>query len=129
MREIDLHKTNDCNEIIRITAMGEPNRGGEHDTYHIVQDGTKAVGGGPAAPAFFYALKFQSGPIKEVGVNGITNEVLLAILIDRLSAFQRGPFACEENKIALSACTDALNILHERTQKRIQRGVEGTHEV
>lgn len=70
---------------------------------------------------------FQNGPLREVGANGITQEALLAILIDRLSSFQTGPFACPENAAALYHCERALWKLQERTQKRLQRGVEGTN--
>lgn len=37
-------------------------------------------------------IGFQNGPIKEVGVNGVTQEALIAICIDRLRSFQEGPF-------------------------------------
>lgn len=72
-------------------------------------------------------FSFQNGPIKEVGINGVTHEALLAIVIDRLSAFQAGPYACLENHVALAHCEDALRCLHVRTRARIARGVEGTH--
>lgn len=75
-------------------------------------------------------LDFQRGPIKETGVNGITHEVLLAILIDRLKGFQSGAFACPENAMALAHLEAALEMLHSRTRtrKRMARGVEGTNE-
>jgi hypothetical protein len=70
-------------------------------------------------------LQFQSGGIKEVGVNGVTNEQLLAVVIDRLSGFQSGPYACEANQRALEHCLEALNGLKARTRERMDRGVEG----
>jgi hypothetical protein len=75
-----------------------------------------------------HLISFQNGPIKEVGVNGITQEVLLAIIIDRLRSFQNGPYRCRENAIALTDCEEALMWLQRRTVERIKRGVEGTHE-
>lgn len=72
-------------------------------------------------------IHFQNGPIKEHGVNGITQEVLLAIVIDRLRSFQAGPFACQENANALLCCQEALSWLKSRTEARIRRGVEGTN--
>ncbi len=69
-------------------------------------------------------LFFQNGPIKEVGVNGITNEALLAILQDRL-AHLNGIFPCIENEEALGALMRASEALNRRTQNRINRGVEG----
>lgn len=73
------------------------------------------------------SIRFQHGPVKEHGINGITNEALLAIVIDRLEGFQSGPFACEENGQALSWAKLALGVLEERTKNRIDRGVEGTN--
>lgn len=69
---------------------------------------------------------FQNGPIKENGVNGVTQEALLTIVIDRLRSFQKGPFSCRENAIALTKCEEALMWLQRRTVERIKRGVEGT---
>ena len=45
-------------------------------------------GGGYIASA---GIKFQHGPIAEAGVNGLTNEVLLSIVRDRLEGAQEGP--------------------------------------
>jgi hypothetical protein len=73
-------------------------------------------------------ILFQNGPIKEVGVNGVTQEALLAITIDRLRSFQAGPFSCRENAIALTHCEEALMWLQRRTVARIKRGVEGTYQ-
>ncbi len=72
-------------------------------------------------------IKFQRGPIKEVGVNGLSNEALLAIVIDRLRGFQLGEFACHENAMALTMAEESLAWLKIRTQQRIERGVEGTN--
>jgi hypothetical protein len=71
---------------------------------------------------------FQNGPIKEFGVNGVTQEALFAIVIDRLRSFQAGPFVCEANQFALDHCEAALDNLQARTRARIARGVEGMHE-
>lgn len=70
---------------------------------------------------------FQNGPIKEAGVNGVTHESLLAIVIDRLKSFQAGPFSSRENAIALTHIETGLQWLQKRTIDRIKRGVEGTH--
>ena len=40
--------------------------------------------------------------MKEAGKNGIHNEDLLVIVIDRLRGFQSGPFKCRENAIAIT---------------------------
>mgnify|MGYP000001380421 CR=1 FL=1 len=56
---------------------------------------------------------------------GVTNEVLLAIVEDRLYMFQGGPCACEENAVALSHVRVALAALKERTRRRSLTGLEG----
>jgi len=71
-------------------------------------------------------VSFQNGPVKEQGVNGCTNEDLIAIVIDRLWSFQNGPFHCRENRIALQHLEEALHWLNHRTADRQRRGVEGT---
>lgn len=61
-------------------------------------------------------------------MNGLTQEVLLAIVADRLRSFQVGQFACRENALALTKIEEAQHWLHSRTLARMQRGVEGTHQ-
>jgi hypothetical protein len=58
----------------------------------------------------------------------LTNEVLAAILIDRLESFQAGPFPSDYNAYALIRFTEGLGALKGRTKERIARGVEGKHE-
>lgn len=72
---------------------------------------------------------FQNGPIKEAGVNGVANEDLICIVIDRLSGFQSGLWACQENADAKMYLEEALCALRSRTMKREARGVEGTHTI
>lgn len=73
-------------------------------------------------------INFQNGPIAEAGVNGVTHEALLSILIDRMEGFQSGPFANDYNAAALSHLQSAAGCLHDRTRERMSRGVEGTHQ-
>jgi len=75
------------------------------------------------------AVKFQNGPIKENGVNGVMNEDLIVIVIDRLQGFQEGDYKCRENAIALTKLEEALLWLNKRTADRARRGVEGTSTV
>jgi hypothetical protein len=75
-------------------------------------------------------LWFQSRACKEVtDVNGLTNEVLLLAIIDRLRAYQDSKYACEENEEALQSCVHALDMLNLRTDHRVADSVEGSHEV
>ena len=74
-------------------------------------------------------ISFQNGPIGEVGVNGVSNEALLAVVEDRLLGFQSGPYACRDNAVALTKIQEAMMWLQKRTHERMARGVEGTHKV
>lgn len=74
-------------------------------------------------------VHFQEGPIKEAGINGIHNEDLLAMVLKRLSCFQRSEYACLENQSAMIHVQAALLWLRARTMERETRGVEGTHKV
>lgn len=74
-------------------------------------------------------IHFQEGPIRECGVNGIHNEDLLNIVLERLSGFQKSNFRCRENAVAITKIEEALMWLRKRTDGRERRGVEGTSEV
>jgi len=71
-------------------------------------------------------FEFQHGPVKEVGVTGVQNEHLLAILIHRTTILNER-FPCDENVLALRYMKLAINAFQSRTANRIQRGVEGTN--
>lgn len=71
-------------------------------------------------------INFQNGPVKENGVNGLTNEALLAILIHR-TKYLDNKFGCDENKRAIQHMEEALVNLEVRTARRMVRGVEGTN--
>ena len=110
-------------EGLHIAATDEPGAGGANHEYVLSWPLGEAADGFPLGNCV--ALSFQNGPIAEVGVNGITNEALLAIVIDRLRSFQEGSFACYENQSALHFCELALQCLKDRTRHRLRRGVEG----
>lgn len=69
-------------------------------------------------------IDFQKGPVKEAGVNGLTSESLLAVLIDRTKVLD-SRFPCEENALAIAYMEAALAAFESRTKKRLERGVEG----
>lgn len=108
---------------LEIEVLDEPGQGGACHEYAVSY-------GSPASDEIGWTIgiNFQNGPIKEYGVNGITQEVLLAIVIDRLRGFQSAQFACRENAIALTKIEEALMWLQRRTVSRIKRGVEGTNQ-
>lgn len=121
MREITDHAIGGLNEALIITARDEPGDGGASHEYHVAFE----TGEGRAAAVL---IQFQKGPLKEYSINGISNEALLAIVIDRLRGFQSGEFKCRENACALTKIEEALMWLQLRTVHRLKRGVEGTHE-
>lgn len=112
------------NHQVTVMVMDSPGAGGANHEYGITWPVADHLRGSVKESM---QISFQNGPIKEAGVNGITQEVLLAIVIDRLRSFQSGGFSCRENSIALTHCEDALMWLQRRTRARIARGVEGSH--
>lgn len=117
-RELTSHKVNGLNESLKIEVKDEPGPGNACHLYYITisEDHPKEV----------HAIKFQKGPIQDAGINGISQEALLAIVEDRLIGFQSGPYACRENAVALTKIQEAMMWLQKRTLDRIRRGVEGT---
>ncbi len=73
-------------------------------------------------------IRWQVGPVNEVGVNGTTIEDVIEVCIERLRGFQRGPFASRENALAITDLESARNWLLQRTRARQQQGVEGTNQ-
>lgn len=134
MRTINDHIINPANDKLTITVTDEPGAGGANHLYMVEGFDTTSNASDPfverhGEPSKHTTILFQNGPINEVGVNGITQEVLLAIVADRLRSFQAGPFACRENALALTKIEEAQHWLQQRTIARMRRGVEGTHTV
>lgn len=121
MRELVSHKVNGLNDVLSVKVLDEPGHGGACHSYHIAPTAGNAAG---------VRIDFQNGPLAETGnvPNGISQEVLLAIVEDRLLGFQAGPYACRDNAVALTKIQEAMMWLHKRTRERMARGVEGTSE-
>jgi hypothetical protein len=117
-----------ANHQLAVEALDAPGQGNACHLYGIFgfESGSNVSNPTGVSKANLEVL-FQNGPIKTVGVNGITHEALLAILIDRLRGFQEGPYKSRENAIALTHLEEGLMWLQKRTSERIKRGVEGTH--
>lgn len=118
MRTLDSHNVPGAAQFPPVEVLDEPGSGGAHHVYRM---------GGPEQPSLH--VQFQNGPVAEAGVNGTTNEALLAVVIDRLESFQSGPFACHDNAMALLNLGEAMRWLKNRTTDRVARGVEGKSEV
>lgn len=120
MREINEHKINPANDTLSLRVLDEPGQGNACHAYEITHPNIPPTN-----------INFQNGPINADGngVNGLTHEVLLAIVADRLRGFQAGPYACKANACALTHIEEAQHWLQQRTLERMRRGVEGTHTV
>lgn len=65
-------------------------------------------------------VNFHSGPFGVDTINGLLNEDLLAMLIDRLESFQKSKLKCKENENALQHLNEALLWLNLRQVKKTQ---------
>ena len=131
MSELTSHKVNPANDTLKIEVLDLPGSGNASHAYRVsgfdLANNPSAGDGEVQNCATEHTIYFQNGPIGEVGVNGVTNEALLAIVADRLESFQNGPYACPENGMALAYINDAQNVLQSRTRRRTDAGIEGTH--
>ena len=74
-------------------------------------------------------IKWQEGPVKEAGINGVQVEEVLQLCIDRLKELNVDPYRNRETSLAITDLEGAQNWLNRRTRDREERGVEGTSEV
>lgn len=135
-RAITAHQVSPLDNALSVYCVDEPGHGGASHQYlvlnaqgepsSVVQEdsGNLKVDYTPLAE-----IKFQNGPIKESGVNGVSHEVLIAVVMDRLQGFQSGPYASPDNQEALEHLEKALEALQRRTRERLARNVEGTSHV
>ena len=123
MRTVHGHETSALNKCLAITSDDRDENGGAHD-YTL-----DLVGGAPDSGGDTFLIHFQNGPLLEAGMNGISDEALLAIVIDRLEGFQTGPFRSRYNALAITKLEEAMHWLEARTNDRAKRGVEGTHKI
>ena len=109
-----VQKENRLNDVLRIGDVGP---GGGYHHYQVVKTGTSNVVG---------EIKYQCGPrADENSVSGVLDCDLLEMVKDRLTCFQAGPFACDENANALKAVEEALYWMNKRVEDRAKRGVLG----
>lgn len=134
MRKITEHEHNDANRRLEIMATDELGHGGANHVYSVKPASYLFING--VAKFDAVDICFQNGPIKSqddfrniTGVNGVTHEALIAIVLDRMRAFPAGPYNCRQNAIAITKLEEAMHWLLDRTREREVRGVEGTHEI
>lgn len=93
---------------VPVTRYGMPTFNYQITKHHDGKDGYQ----------FIKDFSFQIGNPARFGVNGVTNEVLLAIIKHRLEGFQENPnAACVENQLALDHVNQALMSMHNRTNR------------
>lgn len=71
-------------------------------------------------------INFQNGSPKNHGVNGVTNEALIAIVIDRIK-YQNSKVKSDFNITALEHLEIALKCLEDRMSDRVVRDVVGVY--
>jgi len=130
MRTLHDHEVNYLNQQISVRVLDEPDHGlsGGACHHYDVVDRPIPDGCVPSEDEVLGVIKFQKGPVRPDNINGVTNESLIAIVLDRLRAYQRGSFSCRENAITIAKLEEALMWQHKRTLDRMRRGVEGRHE-
>ena len=110
---IDSHHVKGYAFNINIKAVPVERFGIPTYTYNLV----KEYDGKPGYQ-FIKDLSFQIGDPRVFGVNGVTNEALLAIMIHRLQGFQNNPASnCSENQEAINHMELAMEALHSRTHR------------
>lgn len=127
--EIATHEVEGAASNLTITVGDEPGAGNANHKYVITGFDTGSnVSADHDEIAQSLTILFQNGVIPEVGNNGVTPEVLLAICAHRLQGFQAGPFPSPYNEEALDHINLALVALKSRTKQRVAKGIEGTHQ-
>ncbi len=115
-----IQKRNNLNVIYR---TGEEGPGGAYHDYDIYPaDSIPEETELPLA-----CIEFQRGARKDENArHGVLDTDLLEIVRDRLTAFQKGPYATRENEEALWHIECALLWMNKRTEDRAERNVLGT---
>lgn len=126
MRQIATHHDgHGLNESTYLYA-GEPGPGGASHYYAATALDFDDVG---QADVEVLKVQFQVGPRHVEGSTpGVLDGVLLAIVHDRMEAFQAGPYASESNAQVLAACDAGLAALKARADERAARAVLGTYQ-
>ena len=121
MQKLDTIQTRENLNIVY--QMGNPGPGGAHHDYEVYPADISIM----VDPEPLACLSFQKGPRKDPNArHGITDQDLLEIVRDRLTAFSNGEMTDPHTQRALSHVEAALFHLNERIEDRIARGVLGT---
>jgi hypothetical protein len=125
LRVLEKHKgINSLNDCLEIFACN-PGPSGACIEY-LIRGKEGPINNHPIPSVY---IKFQNGNPNTEGANGITQEALTTVLIDRFESFEAGMFACEENALVLHHLQRALWYMTVRSHRRIVEGKEGTLQV
>jgi hypothetical protein len=107
LRKITAHLAggDTVNHQIEIQVVGCPGQDGYDRWYRVTWN---RIANGDERVGCNLQVGFHDGSVDSRPVNGVTPEVLLAILIDRFSAIQAGPRASPGVERALHHCERAL---------------------
>lgn len=79
-----------------------------------------------------FSISWQNGPLgsgdSRREPNGAFVEDVIHAARNRIDFYQASGFACDENDEAIEYLNKALAALDRRTQRRVDTGIEGTHE-
>ena len=110
---IDTHHVEGYDYNINIKAVPVERYGLPSYTYQLTKDYADK-----SWYQYIKELSFQVGDPKVYGVNGVTNEALLAIMIHRLQRFQDNPKTyCVENNEAIFYMKSAMDALYTRRRR------------
>ncbi len=124
-RELFDHKNNRFNrECVKVTTADYRQSDNAHHSYKI-EIFPYETPKYQTEPVVSVVLNFQNGGLKEVGANGITDQALIAILLDRKRSFNEGQFRCRENSMVITKLEEALHWEEHRSNERARRNVEG----
>ena len=73
-------------------------------------------------------IEWQSGPVKEYGVNGVQVEQVLQLCINRLESLNKPPYNTRQTSLAITKLQEVVHWLDDRTAERTRRGVEGLNQ-
>lgn len=99
---------------------------------HYLDDSGNPAGGYSMGRG--YGIKWQQGPLKDPATgaqlepNGAFVETILQATLGRMEHYQTTKFACDANERIIQHIQAAIDACHARTQDRVERGVEGTHQ-
>lgn len=124
MRTITTHHDgHGLNESVRIVAMDDAEGPACHRYLFKMdnEDGTMETPLG--------VIQFQQGPRNEAAsIPGVVTAAVIAMLIDHLEGFQRGPYPSRETALVITKLEEALHWTRARADKRAARGVLGKNE-